>query len=277
VGNSPADVGAFLRAHHFQFDKYVPDYQFMTGTALLDGNGTYTEIPARAVVKININFSFGDDNRLTGYNVEAASPGHVSDEDEDEEQNKHYTDEFASPDLSCRLLYHGYSNHGEGTFFDVSHGKKESVLKTYLRLGPDVNWITNSIAEVFVSEGSPAYHSYYYDCVSHRTSPSYFLVITFDPKDKLVATLDTDGIDFYKLFSDKPFHQVKVPDFDTLAFFDCDNDSAFKGPGLFHLQSTCAVPKGINKDIKLPQQERAKGTGADLFPRIPTREHDREN
>ncbi len=60
-----------------------------------------------------------------------------------------YKQEFVSPDNSCRILYEGASDHGEGSFYDISSGKRKLIVKEYVRIGPQINWMGNSIAELF--------------------------------------------------------------------------------------------------------------------------------
>lgn len=165
-----------------------------------------------------------------------------------------YTKDFISPDKSCHLLYKGPESSGEGVFYDVTAGGKEAVHKGYVRIGPMVNWMSNSIAELFVSEGSPAYHSYYYDCREHRTSPSYFQSIAFDPKTKVVATLEDGEIVFYRLFSDKEFYRAKTPDVDMMEYLtDCDSNAGFENDGTLHItMKKCSQWHDVDLRIKMP-------------------------
>src|SRR2546425_6154535 len=63
-----------------------------------------------------------------------------------------FKEEFVSPDRSCRILYEGASDHGNGVFYDISDGKKKIILKEYVRIGPQINSMSSSIAEIFFSE-----------------------------------------------------------------------------------------------------------------------------
>jgi uncharacterized protein len=171
-----------------------------------------------------------------------------------EESPAVYTKDFISPDKSCHLLYKGPESSGEGVFYDVTNGGKEAVHKGYLRIGPMVNWMSNSIAELFVSEGSPAYHSYYYDCHEHRASPSYFQSIAFDPKTKVVATLEEGEIVFYRLFSDREFYRAKTPDIDMMEYLaGCDSNASFEGDGTLHItMKKCNQGHDVDLRIKVP-------------------------
>jgi hypothetical protein len=251
AGSTPTRVSAFLAGHHFRVNEYDRSFNSLSGVALYDGKGAMTKVPSRAVVRVTVNVYFDDKDRMIDYYVEAESPKAASSEDEG--PSKNYTVEYGSPDVSCRILYQGYSDHGEGRFYDVSGGKKRFIHKEYVRIGPIVNWQSNSVAELFISEGSPAYHSSYYDCATGQVSPSYFQSIAFDPERRLVATLGDEEIEFYRFPEAKPYYRANVPGLDMLAFFNCDNEAQFKGPGLFHLKSECAAPKGIDADIKLPR------------------------
>lgn len=255
TGDAPARVAAFLRSHKFQAGKYNRDFHMMTGVAAFDRGGAHVEGAARAAYKISINFDFGDHDHLKDYYVEGARAARGSARSASEEYDgpsRHYTAEFASPDGSCRILYKGHSDHGHGSFFDVSGGNKRQILKEYFRVGPDVRWISDSMAELFFSEGFPAYHSYYYDCLIRRTSPPYFQSVAFEPKGKLVATLEEGAIVFYKSFGNKPFYRARVSNLDMFDFFNCDSEARFTRGSTLHLKAQCKGKKGIDTDIQLP-------------------------
>lgn len=166
-----------------------------------------------------------------------------------------FTEHFYSPDKSCHLFYEGAEDHGEGTFYDMSGGKKVPIHKEYVRIGPIVNWPSNAIAEFFISEGSPAYHSTYYDCKLKRTSPAYFLTIAFNPATRIIAALTDGEIEFFRLFDKKPFFKAKAPGAGLIEYFDCDSDAVFDAPDTLHLTMKCA--KGfdnIDLKIKIPQK-----------------------
>ena len=166
---------------------------------------------------------------------------------------KEYKEEFVSPDKSCRILYEGASGHGNGAFYDMSNTKKKLVLKEYFRLGSMINWVSNSIAEIICSEGSPAYHSYYYDCQEHRISPSYFQNIAFEPKTKVVATIVQEEIVFYKLFSAKEFYRAPAPDVGLTEYFIyCESNTVFEGTNVLHIRMKCHEGDNVDLKIKVP-------------------------
>ena len=164
-----------------------------------------------------------------------------------------FKEEFVSPDKSCRILYEGASDHGNGVFYDISDGKKKIILKEYVRIGPQINWMSNSIAEIFFSEGSPAYHSEYYDCKEHRTSPSYSLSIAFEPKTKIIAVLEDEKIMFYRLFNNnKAFYRANAPGVGLLSYFNCESDTKFEEPSLLHIKMKCDDGNNVDLKIKVP-------------------------
>lgn len=164
-----------------------------------------------------------------------------------------YKQDFVSPDKRCHILYQGASDHGNGTFYDVSDGKKKLILKEYVRVGPDINWMTDSIAEIFFSEGSPAYHSEYYDCKQHRISPSYSMSIAFEPKQNLIAVLDDEEISFYKLFGEKEFYRAKTPGVGLTSYFDCESEAKFDDGNMLHITMKCLDSKdNVDLKIKVP-------------------------
>ncbi len=164
-----------------------------------------------------------------------------------------FTQKFISPDKSCHLIYEGAESDGVGVFYDITSGKKKLIHKGYLRIGPIVNWMTNSIAELQISEGSPSYHSYYYDCREQRTSPSYPLPIAFDPQNKIIATLEQEEIVFYKLFSDKAFYRAKAPGVGLTEYFEsCEPDTKFENANMFHIKMKCEAGNTIDLKLKVP-------------------------
>ncbi len=166
---------------------------------------------------------------------------------------KNHKQEFVSPDKSCRILYEGAPDHGDGTFYDISDGKKRIILKEYVRIGPQINWPGNSLAELFFSEGSPAYHSEYYDCKERRISPSYFLSIAIEPKSKLIAALNEEEIVFYKLPSDKEFYRAKAPGVGLLRYFECESDAEFEDANILHITMKCYDNDNVDLKIKVPK------------------------
>ncbi len=165
---------------------------------------------------------------------------------------KNYKQEFASPDKSCRILYEGAPDHGDGTFYDISDGKKKMILKEYVRIGPQINWPGNSLAELSFSEGSPSYHSEYYDCAERRMSPSYSLSIAIEPKSKLIAVLNDEEIAFYKLPGDKAFYRAKAPGVGLLRYFDCESDAEFEDVHVLHIKMKCDDNDNVDLKIKVP-------------------------
>jgi len=163
-----------------------------------------------------------------------------------------YRQKFASKDNSCQILYQGAPDHGDGIFYDISSGKRKEILKEYVRVGPMINWIDNSLAELFFSEGSPAYHSEYYDCKSHRLSPSYSMVIAVEPKSKLIAAMDIEGVSFFKNFDEKPFYKAKTPDIDFVEYFNCDSDAEFEKLNVLRIKMKCGKEKAVDKTIQIP-------------------------
>lgn len=161
--------------------------------------------------------------------------------------------EFASPDKSCRIVYKGASDHGNGVFYDSSNSPMRSILKEYVRIAPQVNWISNSLVEIIFSEGSPSYHSYYYDCQEHRISPPYSLSIAIEPKTRLVATLEQEEIVFYKLFEKKEFFRAKAPGVGLTEYFDCDTETVFEDTNIFHLKMKCVDEGNVDLAIKVPK------------------------
>ncbi len=213
VGDTPEQVTAFLKRHKFRHTHYDRGNHSLAGLALYDSTGYMTD-PGHYSFDLSITFAFDERDRLRDYNISAerlkTTVPTLLDEDQDseadEEAPENITSQFVSPDKSCHIAYEGAPDHGDGAFYKVTSGGKTLVLKEYFRLGPDVRWASNSIAELFFSEGSLAYHSYYYDCAAHRVSPSYFQSIAFSPKERLVATLENEAIVFYRLFADKEFY-----------------------------------------------------------------------
>ncbi len=164
-----------------------------------------------------------------------------------------FTQKFTSPDRSCQMIYEGAESTGDGVFYDITAGKKKAIQKAYLRIGPIVNWMSNSIAELQISEGSPSYHSYYYDCREQRTSPSYSLVIAFDSQNKIIATLEQEEIVFYRLFSDKEFYRAKAPGVGLTEYFEsCEPESKFESVNMFHIKMKCEDGNNIDLKIKVP-------------------------
>lgn len=161
--------------------------------------------------------------------------------------------DFVSPDKSCHIFYKGAPDHGNGVFYDSSSSPKKLILKEYVRIEPQINWISNSLAEIFFSEGAPAYHSYYYDCQEHHISPSYFLSIAFEPKLKLVATLEQEEIVFYKLFEKKEFFRAKAPGVGLTEYFDCDTDTSFENTNILHLKMKCESDSNVDLKIRVPK------------------------
>jgi hypothetical protein len=165
-----------------------------------------------------------------------------------------YKQEFVSPDKSCRILYVGASDHGEGTFYDTSNGKKTKILKEYVRVGPQINWLGNSLAELFFSEGSPAYHSEFYDCKEKRISPSYFLSIALEQKTRVVAELNDEEIVLYDLFSKKEFYRAKAPGVGLISYFNCESDTWFEGTDSLHIKMKCYDGNNVDLKIKVPNK-----------------------
>ncbi len=162
------------------------------------------------------------------------------------------TQKFVSPDKSCHLIYEGAESSGAGVFYDITAGKKKLIRKGYLRIGPIVNWMSNSIAELLISEGSPSYHSYYYDCREQRTSPSYSLPIAVDPQNKIIATLEQEEIVFYRLFSNKPFYRAKAAGVGLTEYFEsCEPDAKFEDANIFHITLKCEAGDNIDLKIKV--------------------------
>lgn len=264
VGDTPEQVTAFLKRHKFRHTHYDRGNHSLAGLALYDGTGHMTD-PDHYSFNLGITFAFDERDRLRDYNVSAeklkTTVPTLLDEDQeseaDEEAPENITSQFVSPDKSCNIAYEGAPDHGDGAFYNVTSGRKTLVLKEYFRLGPDVRWASNSIAELFFSEGSPAYHSYYYDCAAHRVSPSYFQSIAFSPKERLVATLENEAIVFYKLFADKEFYRAKLADVDMMDYFDCDASAVFESAGVLHL--------------KISRHRCKRGTDIDLKISLPTR------
>jgi hypothetical protein len=164
-----------------------------------------------------------------------------------------FTQKFISPGKSCQLTYEGAESNGDGVFYDTTGGKKKVVHKGYLRIGPIVNWMSNSIAELQISEGSPSYHSYYYDCREQRISPSYSLPIAFDAQNKIIATLEQEEIVFYRLFSEKEFFRAKAAGIGLTEYFEsCEPDSKFENANMFHIKMKCEDGSNIDLKIKVP-------------------------
>lgn len=160
--------------------------------------------------------------------------------------------DFVSPDKSCHILYKGASDHGNGMFYDKRKSSNKLILKEYVRIEPQVNWISNSLAEIFFSEGSPSYHSYYYDCQVQNISPPYSLIIAFEPNSRVIATLEQEAVVFYKLFEKKELFRAKVPDVGLTEYFDCDSDANFDDPNIFHIKVKCESDSNVDLKIKIP-------------------------
>jgi hypothetical protein len=261
LGDTPEQVTSFLKKHQFRHSRYDQGEHSLVGLALFDIAGQKTD-PDHYSFHVSIRFAFDEQDRLKDYDITQESlkttipmlSDEAEDQDsaDDEEPPEAITLQFASPDKKCQLAYEGLPDHGDGILYDVTNGKKVEVLKEYFRLGPDVRWISNSIAEIFFSEGSPAYHSYYYDCAALRISRSYFQSIAFNPQERLVATLENKAIVFYRLFGDKEIYRAKLPSLDMMEYFDCDSSAVFDSATVLHLQilrRRCG--KGADIDVKI--------------------------
>jgi hypothetical protein len=160
---------------------------------------------------------------------------------------------FLSPDKSCHIVYKGAPDHGNGAFYDSSSSKKKLILKEYVRIEPQINWKSDSLAEIFFSEGAPAYHSYFYDCKEHIISPSYSLIIAFEPKTKLIATLQQGEIVFYKLFEKKEYFRAQAPEVGLTEYFDCDSEASFEETNIFHIKVKCESDSNVDLKIEVPK------------------------
>jgi len=167
--------------------------------------------------------------------------------------NEKIRDEFVSPDGGCKLRYIGASGHGEGAFYDIARSTKKEIYKGYLRYGPSINWISNTVAEIYVREGSHSYHSYYYGCKNGHISPPYYLPIAVNIKSSLVATLENEKIAFYTLFASRPFFTVEVPEVNLVDYLNsCESEAVFWGERQLNIEMRCYDGRSIKRSIDIP-------------------------
>jgi hypothetical protein len=255
IGDTPEQISNFLKSHKFHYANYDRDTHLMLGVTFYDSNGVMA-IPNNYSFSLSITFTFDGHNRLTDYDIDMEKSqvnSTQSDSEPEEDVPEKTTEEFSSPDKSCHLQYMGNEDSDEGKIFAVTNGKNKLVAKDYFRGGPDVEWISNSMASITVHEGVPAYHTYYYDCREHRVSPAYFMPLAFEPKTNTVATIEQESVVFYRLFSDKEILRTKAPDVGLTEYFgQCDSDARFESTGMLHVKMKCEGKKDIDVRIKAP-------------------------
>lgn len=255
IGDTPEQITNFLKKHEFHYASYDRNTHLMPGVAFYDSNGVMAS-PKHYAFSLSIAFTFDEHDRLTDYDIDmekSLDNSTQSDSEPEKDVPEKTTEEFVSPDKSCNLQYIGNEDSDEGKIFAVTKGKNKLVAEDYFRGGPDVEWISNSMASITVHVGVPAYHTYYYDCREHRVSPAYFMPVAFEPKTNTVATIEQESIVFYRLFSDKEILRTKAPDVGLTEYFgECDSDARFESIGMLHVKMKCEGKKDIDVRIKAP-------------------------
>jgi len=78
------------------------------------------------------------------------------------------------------------------------------------------------------------------------------MVIAVEPKSKLIAVMDIEGVSFFKDFDGKPFYKAKTPDIDFVDYFNCDSDAEFEKSDVLHIEMKCGKEKAVDKTIRIP-------------------------
>jgi hypothetical protein len=145
--------------------------------------------------------------------------------------------EFPSPDGGFVIRYSGMDRFGEGAFSFERDGKTVELLKSYLRYGPMVNWLSDRYAEIKVPTGSPDSGSYVFDRDRSVLSKWYSLPIAIDANGSYIACLDDEGILVFEIFSGRLVRTIPVPGLEPLSFLVfCSPKGEFIDSNAFRLE-----------------------------------------
>jgi len=115
----------------------------------------------------------------------------------------------------------------------VSKGKKSNIAEKVRN--PTVKWHSNSLAEIYVSCGSPCNYSWFYSPVFGVSSPIQF-VLAVAPTKNIVVSAGLDELEIIQIFGDikKPLQTIKRDFHPTAALVLVLEDVKFIDEG--HLQ-----------------------------------------
>jgi hypothetical protein len=126
--------------------------------------------------------------------------------------------EFPSPDGGFVIRYSGADHFGEGAFSYEREGASVEILRSYLRYGPMVNWLSDRYAEIKVPTGSPDSGSYVFDRDRGLLSKWYSLPIAIDGNGAYIACLEDARVLVFDIFSGRLAREIPLPGLEPLSF-----------------------------------------------------------
>ncbi len=108
-------------------------------------------------------------------------------------QEEEISESFASPGGKYIISFKG-AYRGEGAYYLKTNSGDVEILRRAVYYGPQLQWITSTIAELKFGCGSPCWENYYFDASEQRLSSVFPMVLAVNPQSKLVAAIEKKGI-----------------------------------------------------------------------------------
>lgn len=149
------------------------------------------------------------------------------------------SESFISPGGKYIIGFKG-AYRGQGAYYLQTESGDLQIIKREVYYGPQLRWVTPTIAEVKFGCGSPCWENYYFDAYERRLSPLFPMALAINPQSKLVAAVEEKGVTVRHMLTGA---LVAMQEMDTgvwaglLTF--CDPEFQFKGDDEFQYAYAC--------------------------------------
>jgi hypothetical protein len=114
---------------------------------------------------------------------------------------------------------------------DTPQKSKIQLFETSFRYAPDIVWLSDTVARIWVGTGSPDYYMRYVCANPLRISPEYYLAVAETRDLSAVLTVDFDQLKLFSVWSGEVLQTYQLPGLLPAAFVGLQKGTVKLGVG----------------------------------------------